>query len=322
MCGCVIISKNVQDMLAFLIYTEVGFKTYERAKNLSAYFNSIEDFTNLNKEQLKKEVYDKNNGKTNVNLDEKELEKIEKVAQSGLLDSGKSAKENHLRLLCRNFTRTQLSMVRELSLDDISPNPLLIMALNLTTPRDCIEFNVYSRISRSIVTSMGNFVEKVLASSSDRAELVPKEWDILKKTADGKKCWIQVKSGPNDMDKDQIDKWSEKIKKKTEEGDRCYIGITYGKRENNTVTLGLFRSYLEDWENKTLIGRELWDFVSEDPTYHEKLFDTLLECGTDVLGEESLCQEIEQCINKLTQEFVLKYGNGPEGIQKYMRDIF
>ena len=32
---------------------------------------------------------------------------------------------------------------------------------------------------------------------------------------------------------------------------------------NNTVTAGLLKTYVPNWEDKTLVGKELWDFISE-----------------------------------------------------------
>jgi len=171
---------------------------------------------------------------------------------------------------------------------------------------------------------MGFFVEKLLLSSSDTVEKAPRGsgWDLIKQDSKGRRHWIQVKSGPNDMDKDQIVYWSGKIAEKTDEGDPAYIGITYGKRTLETVTLGLMKQLLPDWELKTLIGRELWDFISDDPQYHAKLFDTLRKSAQTVLSRNSICNEIEECVERVLKEFEDKYGQGEDGVSRYLSDIF
>jgi len=124
------------------------------------------------------------------------------------------------------------------------------------------------------------------------------------------------------MDKDQIVYWSEKIAEKVNEGDKAYIGMTYGKRTNETVTLGLMKQLLPDWEMKTLVGRELWDFVSDDPTYHTRLFDTLRRSAQQVLQQRSICEEIDNCVERIIGEFTSTYGTGEEGVLKYIESIF
>ncbi|MFP4009071.1 MAG: hypothetical protein ACLFV6_13860 [Spirulinaceae cyanobacterium] len=55
-------------------------------------------------------------------------------------------------------------MLENLNLDDLNPNPFLIQALNLDNPQELIKLNVYMAATRSIVTSMGFFIEKLLVA--------------------------------------------------------------------------------------------------------------------------------------------------------------
>lgn len=313
-------SDLIQKMFAFIFEKEVGFSK-QRAIKLASFFNEVDEFLSITEEQLRTNIRSVS-GRPAIRLKQDEIDKIIEVSRNSQFDASKSIAENYLSILCTNFTKVQLNMVRNLTLDKVSPNPLLIKSLNLTTPKECVTFNLYALITRSVVTSMGFFVEKLLMSSSDSVEKMKDGWDLLKVTEDNQKHWIQVKSGPNDMDKDQVVYWSQMIQAAENNGDRAYIGITYGKRDNDTVTLGLFRNYLENWESKTLIGRELWDFVADDEEYHKTLFSTLYECGKTVLTNHSFCEEIDKCILRMTEEFISKYGDREEGVQRYVDDIF
>ncbi|WP_333484838.1 PmeII family type II restriction endonuclease [Microcoleus sp. K1-B6] len=243
---------------------------------------------------------------------------------SGKLSLQLTIAENFLASICRDFTGRQLVMVENLTLGKIYPNPFLIRALNLDTPEEVVRLNVYMTATRSIVTSMGFFIQKLLISCSESAESPPAKsgWDAIKTTSDGEKCWIQVKSGPNDMDKDQIVYWAAKIEEKIQEGDRAYIGIAYGKRTNKTVTLGLLKQILPNSEMITLIGRELWDFVSEDTRYTVNLFEVLRQSASQVLAQSSIDEAIERCSDRIIAEFIGKYGEGSQGVFNYIADIF
>ncbi|KAF5066011.1 Type II restriction endonuclease EcoO109I [anaerobic digester metagenome] len=309
----------LHEMLAYVLETEGGLSK-TRARTLASFFGDIEDFVNVRADEIARvEGIGRKNA---LILKTAEIDQVLSVARAGLVDPESPVNENYLAAICRVFTRTQLRMIRNLSLGDMNPNPFLIKSLNLHTPEEFVRFNVYALATRSIVTSMGFYVEKFLLASSGSVENGVKPWDLKKEDGQGRIHWVQVKSGPNDMDKDQILYWSDLIERKLAEGDRAYIGITYGKRTNNTITLNHMRTYLADWEDKTLIGRELWDFVADDPRFHEKLFDILIDSARAVLSGDSFCKEIDACVMRITHEFIEKYGDGEAGISMYILEIF
>jgi hypothetical protein len=320
--GMTIKAKDNDKLLHLLVYAlqrEANF-TLKRAIVLASHFASLKEFLSVRVEKLA-EIRSVS-GERILSLSPKQIEALKRLQRAGILSSKRNTSDNLLILIARDFVRKQVKMLDSLTLERMSPNPFLIKCLNLKTPREVIELNVYMFATRSIVTSMGFFVEKLLLASSDSAAECENPWDILKTDSRRKRHWIQVKSGPNDMDADQIKYWSRLIAKKVSKGDKAYIGITYGKRTKTGVTMGLFKTYLPDWEKRTLIGRELWDFISEDPTYHEKLFPMLADAASQVLGEESIEERIQARIESITKEFSKTYGASSNGVRKYLGDIF
>ncbi|MEG4852303.1 PmeII family type II restriction endonuclease [Microcoleus sp. B5-D4] len=315
-------SEQLHELLAFVLEKEVGLPA-RKSQSLAGHFAELEEFINLEAETLRNGI-SSISGKRALRFTPDEIERILAFISSGQLSLQLTIAENFLASICRDFTGRQLVMVENLTLGKIHPNPFLIRALNLDTPEEVVRLNVYMTATRSIVTSMGLFIQKLLISCSESAEIAPEEsgWDAIKTTSDGEKCWIQVKSGPNDMDKDQIVYWAAKIEEKIQEGDRAYIGIAYGKRTNKTVTLGLLKQILPNSEMITLIGRELWDFVSEDTRYTVNLFEVLRQSASQVLAQSSIDEAIEMCSDRLIAEFIGKYGEGSQGVFNYIADIF
>ncbi|ACC83389.1 hypothetical protein [Nostoc punctiforme] len=127
---------------------------------------------------------------------------------------------------------------------------------------------------------------------------------------------------PHNMDKDQVVYWAEKIQEKVKEGDQAYIGFTYGKRTSKTVTIGLLKQILPDWEMQTLIGKELWNFLSEDSDYSSKLFEVLRKSAHQILHQNSLSEEIDSCANRVNYEFIQDFGDGHQGVSNYINSIF
>lgn len=313
-------TEELHSMLAYILEKEAGFGK-SKARSIASYFSDYDDFINCSEWGLKslKGV----GGKKPIKLSGEEIQRIIETRKSGFIDTEKTPRDNLISAMGRGFTKRQVDMIRNLMLDKLNSNPFLITTLNLKTPEEVVRVNVYQAATRSIVTSMGFLVEKLLEISGDDVESANGTgWD-LKKVSNGETAWIQVKSGPNDMDKDQIIYWAEKIREKLVINEKGYIGITYGKRDSTTtVSLNLMRQHIPEWVQRTLIGRELWDYISDDPEYHNKLMEIFRESAIQVMTGHSICEEVEICIQRLTNDFIEKYGDGVEGVSKYIDSLW
>lgn len=67
------------------------------------------------------------------------------------------------------------------------------------------------------------------------------------------------------------------------------------------------KQYLPDWENRTLIGKELWIFITDDQNYHEKLVQMLLSASKEILGNQTIIDKIENRIRPILNNFNAKY---------------
>lgn len=185
-----------------------------------------------------------------------------------------------------------------------------------------MNFQVEMAATRSIVTSMGFYLEQLVWASSDDIEKAPSDsnWDF-KLTRSGRDHWLQIKSGPNDMDKDQISHWAKLIKEKIAGGAEASLGFTYGKKSTVSVTLGLLKQYLPDWEMRVMVGKELWQFVSGDPHHHTRLCNILRQAALTVLHKSSIISELNIAVKRITGEFEAKYGHGEEAVEKFIHEI-
>ncbi len=309
---------DVQSLLELVLVSDGGMKE-SVSRRVSSYFNSLDEFLSCTKEQLTGLRSASGNP---VQLSENDIMRIIEISRSGIVSGNLTLVDNYIRALARDFVRRQVENIRALALERLNINPLLVRSLNLGTPLELLEFNVSAAVSRSIVTSMGYFVQHLLETTSDDVESVKAGWDLVKRGKDGINHWIQVKSGPNDMDKDQIVYWLQEIRKVESEGDHGYIGMTYGKRDSPTVSLSLMRTYLPDMEMRTLVGKELWDFLSGDSNFHSRLFDDLRVAALSILGNNSIQEEINVKVHELLEVFEKRYGSGEEGVSKYINSIF
>jgi len=320
-------AENVEEFWKLLRYSlenDVGL-TEIRAASVATQFANLEEFLNA-PEMVFYGGFNSITGKKLLKLTEDQVKNILWLQKCGYLKPELSTQENYLKALGRVFTARQLEMIRGLSLDELIPNPFLISALGLKTPEEVLRSSVYWRAGRSVVTSMGMFVENLLEQTSPYVQKIrnpqadEKGWDIKKIKPGGRKQLFQIKSGPNDMDKDQVVVWAQKIAALEVKGIEGFIGITYGSRELKTVTSTLLSNYLPDADIKTLIGRELWDFLGDDPEFHTKLCGLLREAAYQILGQESFVEEIDLRVLELEKDFIAEYGSGEDGVKKYIEE--
>lgn len=214
-------------------------------------------------------------------------------------------------LIGKDFLVSQIQTLESFSLAEMDINPLLMKVLDLNTPREIIEFNLYQSVTRSVVTSWGSAVEKLVArcgavrfETSGKTGRAGRRPDIIK--SDGKTdYYIQIKSGPNTMNVDMVNSLNEVIKEYKEKSpkNQFILGMTYGKR--NRIS-GQISANLTDFEKNTLIGRELWDFISEKENFHRKIF-ALLDKSAKNVSKMSFEDRLELKIEELTAEWDAKF---------------
>lgn len=265
---------------------------------------SIADFNNLTTKEGKK-CFEP--------LTTKEQQALSQLQKD--CDSTITLEENFIKILTKEFISKQLKAIDAITLEGLNANPLLCRALKLNTAEDFVKFYAYSALSRSIVTSMGFLVQNLILYSNTNVydgknypESYGTKWDVVIEGLDGVKSYIEIKSGPNDLDKTQILAYDKAINKVRNNKENAFLGITYGKPDGKYVSTSILESYVEDWKDKTLIGKELWDYISQNETYHETLMNTIQNTAESFLGDESLIEKIDSKIMFLLEDFDRDYG--------------
>lgn len=210
----------------------------------------------------------------------------------------------------KNFLMTQITMLEEKSLSNLDINPFLMQVLDLKTPMEVLEFNLYQTVTRSIVTSWGTTVENLLircgAEKFIEKSLRPGRRPDLQKNLNGKKFYIQVKSGPNTMNVDMVNSLNEVISEyKEKEPDASFIlGMTYGTKGRISSQI---KDNLYDFDKSILIGRELWDFISGEKDFHKELF-RILDQSSKHYTTQTFSEHLKARLIELVEEWKGKYG--------------
>lgn len=213
----------------------------------------------------------------------------------------------------KNFLISQMETLRSTSLDNLDINPFLMKVLNLKKPEEILEFNLYQAVTRSIVTSWGIAVESLLfrcgadkfvvGSTDTRAGGRPD----LEKNVNGKKSYIQVKSGPNTMNVQMVNSLNDVIEdyKRRDPDAAFFLGMTYGTKDRISAQI---RGYLSNFEESVLVGRGLWDFISEERDFHRQLFE-VLDQSSRKITLKTFSEHLKDQLVILVTEWELKFGD-------------
>lgn len=254
---------------------------------------------------------------------EKLIDKFEDI------DFDKGIETLYTEKILKDFLDSQYEKVRNITLDNLDINVLLVKALGFTTAEEAIEFYVYQRITRSSVTAWGQksvedicFVsgaEKV--PSSENVKVSGKRFD-MKKKKDSDTYYIQLKSGPNTMNVGMVNSLNEmieKIEEKHEDGIGM-LGMTYGKE--NQVSSQI-RDNLNNFDEKALIGKEFWEFLTDDEEYYSNLIGLIDSLSNDYEEryEHSYLELVEEQIDQLEREWEESYGaTGRKGLDNFIEE--
>ena len=168
---------------------------------------------------------------------------------------------------------TRVHSLINLSIDEVVVNPFLATALGLKKKAEILEFFLMQRLQRGIVTSFGSVVQEIVKTLDSEAH----EEDIdLVFVRNGKKHYVQLKSGPEGFKRPALRKTRAAFEKLKQRDSSCVtvIGFSYGAKAQLSPVWGreLYQS-----ADIVLIGREFWDFFAGDGFYDEliKVFQSI-----------------------------------------------
>ncbi len=175
-----------------------------KLKIIAAHFSTLRGFKRVHLEDIMN-LRSVEGDRTIKSLSTKEKAAITSFQRE--IEVNKSIVQNFIKILTKSFISKQITMLSSITIESFNANPILCAALNLKTPEEFVRYNAYQAIGRSIVTSMGFMVEDLLLYSNeyvfkgnnyvegDKTKFdfkIDRHWQVI--------CFLQIKSGFNDMD--------------------------------------------------------------------------------------------------------------------------
>jgi hypothetical protein len=220
-----------------------------------------------------------------------------------------SQSEEKVKAEIKKFVNNGIKNIKELTaqelIRDVAINPFLVKALGISDFDTLAKFYVYQRVGRSLVTSFGTTMENMIRDLAGGEKI---QWWDVKKTIGNVTYYMSVKSGPRDMDKDQVQHFAGRAKEivKSEPSSLPVIAMGYGKEPMGVIAPTLRNEGL-DPNKHTLTGKRLYDIITGQKDYHKKLLELNGTTAIQTLGNKKFIDFIENKIKEIADDFKKKY---------------
>jgi hypothetical protein len=192
--------------------------------------------------------------------------------------------------------------LKKIQIDTIDLNPFLLRILGLNTPESIAEFCVSQRVERSVVTTYGTRVQRIAKEICGRGTGV--EGADICVEEDGRRYYVQIKAGPNTTNKDIVNSINRLLHsaERRDENGVGLLGMTYGTRDRVSSITQRYSSI--DW----LIGREFWEFISNDPLCAKSIFELAGQVAERSANEGELYSDLyKKKVKELADEIGQRY---------------
>lgn len=223
-----------------------------------------------------------------------------------------------VKKLLIDFLDRRAKAIRSVRFSSLLINPFLIRMLarelGLTDARSIVEWLFRERIERGMVTAFGTTLEKIAKVFSEGTGT---EGADIYKIKQGRHNYIQVKSGPNTVPKHLAVKSSELLHSalRRNRGAIAIFGMCYGNKQQVS---GIVKKYITV---PTLIGREFWEYISDDPSCIDEIYEIVEEAAREYKDPKGrrLQELIDEKLQELEAEFKRIYGeSGPDMWRKLL----
>jgi len=297
-----------EDLIIYLCkkVAGVGDKT---ATAIAVYLESLENLFDR-----VKTIHDLRKVNGNKVLNDTQIDVLQQILTEYFPRKIVDLKRAWISVLIRDFVKNSIREIHETDLNTLLINPFLIKAFGFDDHIEVVTFYFYQKVTRSVVTSWGFTVEGLLLCCG--AEKSNLDGFDIKVDREGKEYHFQVKSSPNTMSIEQVRQLNAHIQRiKDTIKQLPMLGMTYGRREQINSQI---QSTLIGYPQSTLIGKEFWDFISEEAGYCQKILDWINEVM--VLEPIKFSKILEEKRLLLINEWEKSLGTGKSSIDKVLEN--
>ncbi len=209
------------------------------------------------------------------------------------------------------FLDARAKNLERLQLADLKFNVVALRTtatmLEFDTAESLLRYRLAQHLERGSVTAMGTVLQGVAKEISGSASGVAgADIELLK---DGRRYYIQVKSGPDTANKDIAQNIGTLLNsaRARDPASICVLGVCYARPEQIS---NIAKGELQARGVVLKVGQEFWEFISGDPNCLGEVLELAGEAAESrVAGESTFAERVENKVEALTTEFRRRYGS-------------
>jgi hypothetical protein len=211
----------------------------------------------------------------------------------------------------RRFLRQRVVQLERLTLADLTFNVVLLRAtatmLDLHDAESLLRYRLAQRLERSSVTAFGTTLQAIAKDIAGHATGVAGADIMLLKN--NRHYYIQVKSGPDTANQDIAQNIGSLLNsaRVRDPSAVCMFGVCYARPEQIS---SIVKGQLQAAGVGLIVGREFWEFISDDPQCLDELLALAGEASAEAQpGEASFDDRVRRKLASLVGEFHGRYGH-------------
>lgn len=218
---------------------------------------------------------------------------------------------DRIREIFARFLDQRVLGLERLSLDHLKFNVVALRTiatmLEFDTPEVLLRYRLAQHLERSLVTAMGTALQTVAKVIAGQGSGVAGA--DIEKLRDGRRYFIQIKSGPDTANKDIAQNIATLLNSARARDPEaiCLLGVCYGRPDQIS---GIAHREMQARGVGLLIGREFWEFIGDDADTMTEVLELAGEAATELeAGDEVYSQRVERKLAELIAEFKRRYGD-------------
>ena len=225
-----------------------------------------------------------------------------------------------IRRIFEQFLVKRTKNLGRLKLSDLKFNVIALRAsstmLDFDEPIDLIRYRLAQHVERGASTAMGSALQavaKLLAGSGSGVAGAD-----IEVTRDGRRYFVQVKSGPDTANKDiaqNIGALLNSARARDPEA-ACVLGVCYARPDQISP---IAMKELQQRGVALKVGREFWEFISGDPDCLSEVLGIAGEAAEHLSRDESFAVAVEAKAQALAAEFASAYGDDLNNLTTWER---
>jgi hypothetical protein len=231
---------------------------------------------------------------------------------------------DEIEMVFSRFLEARVRNLERLTLDHLKFNVLALRGtatmLELDTPEALLRYRLAQHLERSLVTAMGSALQRVARIIAGQGSGVAGA--DIEKMRDGRRYFIQVKSGPDTANKDIAQNIATLLNSARARDPEavCLLGVCYGRPDQIS---GIAHREMQNRGVGLLVGRAFWQFIGDDAGTMGEVLELAAEAASGLeAGDETYSERVERKLEDLVRDFRRRYGEGltEEAWQLFLAD--